>query len=184
MPAIVDPEVQLLAAIAAQLEADYAPPENDPWADSPFAWIKTQPSRRVGKIGEQLVSGWCAAKGFDVVGSPNSDADRIIHGYRVEIKFSTLWANGGYKFQQVRDQQYDHMFCLGVGPFSAHAWFLPKAVLLEYVIGHMGQHTGASGTDTAWLGFDANAPFGWMRPYGGALSDALAVIQSLPRGHG
>lgn len=174
--------MQSLAAIASQLEAEYATADDDPWIGSPFAWIKTHPSRRIGKIGEQLVSSWCAAKGFDVVRSPDSQADRIIHGYRVEVKFSTRWANGVYKFQQVRDQDYEYMFCLGVGPFSAHGWLLPKAVLREHVIGHRGQHTGATATDTAWFGFDATQPLDWMTPYGGTLSAVLAVLKSLPRG--
>lgn len=182
MTQIVDPEVQLLAGIAATLEQDYVQKGADPWEGSPFAWIKTRPSRQVGAIGEQLVAGWSAAKGFDVVRSTNSDADRIINGHRIEIKFSTLWQSGVYKFQQIRNQSYDHLFCLGVSPYDAHAWLLPKAVLLEHVIGHMGQHTGAAGTETAWLSFDARTPYRWMTPYGGSLSEALAVLTALPRG--
>ncbi len=101
-----------------------------------------------------------------MTGSPNSDADRVIHGYRVEVKFSTMWANDGYKFQQVRDQAYDQLFCLGVTPLDAHAWLVPKAVLFEHVIGHR-QHTGAGAADTAWLGFQSdNPPSGWSRTEG------------------
>ena len=112
-PLISDPEVLALAAIAAALEPDYATPMDDPWSGSPFKWIKAQPSRTVGAIGESLVAGWSAAKGFDVVRSSNSQADRVIQGHRIEIKFSTLWKNGGYKFQQIRNQEYDYLFCLG-----------------------------------------------------------------------
>lgn len=103
MPTISDPEVQLLASIAGALMADYAPADADPWDGSPFEWIKkTSSSRRRGKIGEQLVAGWSAAKGLDVVASPDSDADRIVHGYRIEVKFSSMWETGIYKFQQLR----------------------------------------------------------------------------------
>lgn len=182
MPRIADSEVNLLASIAATLEGEYSTDEADPWAGSPFEWIKGRPSRQVGAIGEKLVAGWCAAKDFDVVRSPDSDADRIIHGYRVEVKFSTLWKGGGYKFQQVRDQRYEYLFCLGVAPFDANAWLIPKAVLFDHVIGHTGQHTGASGTDTAWLGFDASAPPAWLKPYGGRLSDVARILAELPRG--
>lgn len=128
------------------------------------------------------MAGWCAAKGFDVVRSPNSDADRIVDGNRIEIKLSTLWANGGYKFQQIRDQEYDYAFCLGLSPFDAHAWLLPKSVLREYVIGHMGQHTGATGSDTAWLGFKASQAFSWMSPYGGRLRDVERLLRENGRG--
>lgn len=182
MQQIVDPEVQILAALATALEPDYARPVDDPWIGSPFEWILHTPSRTKGAIGEALVAGWCAAKGFDVVRARSSDADRIINGQRVEIKMSTLWASGGYKFQQLRDQNYDFAFCLGVSPFDAHAWLIPKAVLLDYVIGHMGQHTGAGGTDTAWLGFPATQPFPWMEPYGGRLGDVARLLEENGRG--
>lgn len=181
-PLISDPEVQVLAGIAATIQLDYAPASEDPWAGSPFQWILAQPSRRKGAIGEQLVAGWCAAKGFDVVRSGDSEADRIIEGHRVEITFSTLWAGGGYKFQQIRDQRYEYLFCIGVAPFDAHAWLIPKPVLLEHVIGHTGQHTGAAGTDTAWLGFNAANPYPWMAPYGPRLSDVRRLLQENGRG--
>lgn len=145
---IHDPEVQLLATLSATLEADYVSDPEDPWVGSPFAWILKQPSRTKGAIAEKLVAGWCATKGFDVVRSRHSDADRVVEGHRLEIKFSTMWKNGIYKFQQIREQGYDHCFCLGVSPFDARAWLLPKPVLRAHVIGHMGQHTGASGGDS------------------------------------
>ena len=53
---IKDPDVRKLASIASLLQSDYE--ENEDWIGSPFAWIKTRPSRQVGKIDEQLVSGW------------------------------------------------------------------------------------------------------------------------------
>jgi hypothetical protein len=184
-PEVTDPEVLVLAGIAATLEPDHAPGSDDPWEGSPFKWIKSQPSTTKGKIGEQLVAGWCAAKGFDVVRSGDREADRVIEGHRVEVKLSTLWKAGVYKFQQIRDQNYDFCFCLGICPFDAHAWLLPKAVLVQHVIGHMGQHTGAAATDTAWLSFPVNRPLPWMTPYGRRLSDIRVLIEALGRGpHG
>lgn len=181
-PTIGDPEVLALSSLASGLEAEYAPGPNDPWHGSPFKWIKSQPSRRVGKIGESLVSGWAAANGFDVARTGDSEADRLIHGYRVEIKFSTLWESGGYKFQQIRDQDYEYCFCLGVSPFDAHAWLFPKSALRQYVIGHMGQHTGAQGADTAWLGFEVGHEFPWMQKYGGRLGDVKRILHQIGRG--
>lgn len=181
-PPLLDPDVQILAALSAALEPDYARPVDDPWIGSPFRWVLGVPSRTKGAIGEALVAGWCAAKGFDVTRSRNSDADRVVHGHRLEIKMSTLWASGGYKFQQIRDQEYDYCLCLGLSPFDAHAWLLPKAILREHVIGHMGQHTGASGSDTAWLGFQVGQPYAWMAPFGGRLADVAALLQSEGRG--
>ena len=70
---IRDPEVLWLASLGTTLQADYVNVEQDSlWKDSPFDWIRRLPSRRKGKVGEQLVAGWCAAKGFDVTGSGDS----------------------------------------------------------------------------------------------------------------
>lgn len=179
---IDDPEVLALASISATIQPEYEPSADDPWIGSPFHWILTTPSRTRGAIGERLVAGWCAAKGADVVRSPDSQADRLINNLRVEVKFSTLWKSGGYKFQQIRNQNYSYLIALGISPFDAHCWILPKEVLLEHVIGHMGQHTGATGQDTAWLGFDSHSPYEWMKPYGGSLAEAWAVIEA--QGHG
>ena len=88
---IGDQEVRELALYAALLRDEYVKGEPDPWRDSPFGWIKTRPSRQVGAMGDRSVSAWCAAKDFDVVKSPDSEADRLIEGRRAEIKFSTLW---------------------------------------------------------------------------------------------
>lgn len=177
-----DPEVEVLAGLSLGMQADYVSPETDPWLGSPFAWILSQPSRSKGAIGEKLVSGWCATKGFDVVRTGDSEADRIIEGHRVEIKFSTLWKSGQFRFQQIREQDYAFCFCVGVSPWNAQAWLLPKSVLREHVIGHMGQHMGATGTDTAWLGFQAGAPLSWMEPHGGTLAQVRDLIATHGRG--
>ena len=128
---ITDPDVQALAMIAGSLVGDYVQ-EIDIWVGSPFAWIRTMQSRRRGKIGEQLVAGFLAAKGCDVVRSPDSEADRLINGHRAEIKFSTLWESGIFKFQQIRDQNYEFAICLGLCPFDARCWVVPKEVLRDH----------------------------------------------------
>ena len=179
---ITDPEVRLLAAIAATLEEDYVREgEPDPWAGSPFAWIRALPSRQKGKVGEQLVSGWCAAKGLDVTASGDTEADRVIAGERIEIKFSTLWKTGVYKFQQIRDQDYRYLICLGISPFDAHCWLIGKDVLRRYVIGHTPQHRGRAGTDTYWLSLRPSQPPAWLELCGGTLSQMFPLLQSLTR---
>jgi len=178
---IHDPDVKGLASEAGSLEAEYAASDDD-WAESPFAWVKKRPSRQVGKIGEQLVSGWLAARGFNVLRSPDSDADRLIEGRRVEIKFSTLWKNGSYKFQQLRDQNYEIAVCLGVSPFDAHCWVLEKSEILRQWrdTGNIqSQHGGANGRDTAWITVDPTAVPAWLSPHGGRLRDAMRALSTL-----
>lgn len=161
--------------ISKRIELEYVSEDKDPWSASPFGWIKLTSSRRRGAIGEKLIEQWAQAVGFEVHRSPDSEADRVINGHRIEIKMSTLWEKGGFKFQQIRNQNYEHCLCLAISPNSINAWLLPKELLLEKVIGHMGQHTGAAGADTSWIGFEAGKPFDWMTPYGDTL-DAVAKL--------
>jgi len=177
---IGDPDVALLATISATIMTDYVNPTQDPWAGSPFAWIKTRPSRQVGAIGEQLVAGWCAAKGLDVLRTRDAEADRVINGKRVEIKFSTRWASGAYVFQQIRDQRYDLVLLLGLSPFMASCWVVPKAIFLESPMkpGLTHQHGGRAGHDTMWLQFHSTNPPAWLSPFGGTLAAAYQHIAS------
>jgi len=176
----MDSEVRVLAGISATLQAEYTQPD-DAWVGSPFAWIKTRPSRQVGAIGEKLVAGWLAARDFSVSRSKNSDADRIIEEKRVEVKFSTLWTNKPvYRFQQFRDQEYDFVICLGVSPFDAHCWAIDKAEILHRwrVTGEIpSQHAG--GVETAWLSVEPGDPPDWISAHGGTLRSGLARVSDL-----
>lgn len=178
---IRNPELKILAGISLALQAEYES-ENELWQNSPFAWIKTKPSRQVGAIGEKLVAGWLAARGFNVTRSGDSDADRVIENKRVEIKFSTLWTNGGYKFQQLRDQKYDLVICLGISPFDARCWIIPKQDVLrlwkrEHKIS--SQHGGQGGADTAWIDVRPDNPPAWLNQYGGSLTDAIFALSKI-----
>lgn len=166
------------------LQSDYQRQRTDEaaWADSPFGWLRIGPSsRQKGTIGEKLVSDYLACKGFDVSRSPDSEADRIVGGKRVEIKMSTLWEKGFYRFQQLRDQNYDFAICLGLSPFDAHCWVLPKEILIERMktgdIPH--QHGGAEGRDTAWLTVNPEAVPEWLNEWGGRLGTAIELITRL-----
>ncbi|MCX7802810.1 MAG: hypothetical protein N2313_07295 [Meiothermus ruber] len=149
---------------------------SEAWKDSPFAWIRNQPSRRVGKIGEKLVEQWLEERGFTVRASKNSDFDRYVEGVKLEIKFSTLWEGGFYKFQQIRNQEYDYLFCLGISPREVHGWVIPKDIALER---SEGQHTGKAAVDTKWLTVYPQNVVDWLRPYGGTLEFAEGVLRKL-----
>lgn len=178
---ITDRDIQFLAQTAGLLHDDYTSADES-WKGSPFAWIKQRPSRQRGSIGEQLVSGFFADKGFDVGKSPDSEADRLIEGLRVEIKSSTLWKNGSYRFQQLRDQNYDVAVCLGISPFDAHCWIIPKSVIMDNwgtAEGLTSQHGGSEGSDTAWLTVDPEDVQSWLLPYGSTLARAVEILDSM-----
>lgn len=171
-----DEDFLIFAAQSAAIAMEYVEPDSSQWLGSPFEWILTMPSASKGKIGELLVSGWASSRGFNVSPRTNKEHDLVINGHKVEVKLSTLWEDGIFKFQQIRDQDYEFAFCIAISPFKVEAWYLPKIVLREHVIGHMGQHTGAGGSDTFWLSFPADKPFEWMNPWGGDLSVVAEII--------
>ena len=178
IPPTFSPDFNLLATAANYIKSDF---EDDylAWSGSPFEWVLRLPAGSKGKLGKLLVYQWCALKSLSVDRSSDSEADMLINGHRIEVKFSTLWQAGIYKFQQIRDQNYEYSVCLGISPFEAHCWVVSKSILKQYVIGHMGQHTGATGQDTAWFSVTPHKPPDWLAPYGGTLEQAFAVLRNL-----
>lgn len=176
-----DPDYERLEGLSLALRAATVRGGAAAWFDSPFGWILSLPSSTRGAIGKRLVEHWCTRRGFTVTAAPGRGVDRLIDGHRVAIKFSRLWESGEYKFQQIRDQSYEFLFCLGVSPHAAHAWLLPKTLLDQHVIGHTGQHTGAAGHETAWISLDPSAPPEWITGHGGRLSDVERLLTDLRR---
>jgi len=164
-----------LADASHRVAAYYLESESQ-WVGSPFEWLVRLPSRRKGAAGERIIEDWAVSRGLAVSSSPSTHADRIINGHRVEIKLSTLWSAGVYKFQQIRDQDYDYCLCLGLSPFEAHVWLVPKDELLRHVIGQRGQHRGREGTDTSWITVEPESPEEWMRPYGDTLDHVHRLL--------
>lgn len=146
---------------------------HDPWAGSPFAWLMRLPSRSRGRAGELIAESWLEGLGFKVQSPLNTGHDRVVAGRKVEIKFSTLWASGEYVFQQLRDQDYELAFLLGVSPTVAQCWVIPKAEAFAHAI---PQHGGATGRDTRWLRIQASSPPAWMSAFGGELEEAVRVV--------
>jgi hypothetical protein len=171
-------EFNLLAYAASYIKPEFEK-KTSLWKGSPFEWILSLPSGSKGKLGKRLVYQWCAVKGLSIDSSPDSQADMLVNGHRVEIKFSTLWEASLYKFQQIRDQNYEYAVCLGISPFEAHCWVISKRILKQFVIGHMGQHTGSGGQETAWFAVNPKSPPNWILPFGGTLDEAYKVLKSL-----
>jgi len=174
----LQPDFNLLASAANFIKHEFER-DHSAWAGSPFDWVRNLPSGSKGKLGKRLVYQWCAIKGLSIGTSPDSEADMLINNHRVEIKFSTLWQEGVYNFQQIREQNYEYAVCLGISPFEAHCWVVSKKILRKNVIGHLGQHTGSSGQETAWFAVNPKSPPDWLIPCGGTLDQAYKVLKSL-----
>jgi len=162
------------AALAAQLEAETVRSGADPWADSPFRWIRALAPRTKGKVGEQMSAQLVTARGVVVTDAATSDADRVFDKVPVEIKTSTLWDTGTYRFQQIRPAQaWDVLWCLGLSPHAVHCWAIPKQTAVAHAI---GQHSGQSASETMWLEIDPAALGGWLAPYGASVDRAVAAL--------
>ena len=181
----MDSETKVLAGIAGSLEHDYLELEGE-WGSSPFGWIRRQQIKTRGTIGEQIVSGWLAARGFNVTRSTTTDADRVIENKAIEIKFAMLGKTDGFVFNQFRDQQYDAVLLLGVCPFHAHCWVLTKSDVIEQwrTLGNIkDQHDPKNPNAVANTGMltirKAESPPSWLADFGGSLRDGLGHVSRL-----
>jgi hypothetical protein len=127
-----------------------------------------------GKLGKDLITSWCAAKGLDIEHPKDKKVSLVINGNRFASKFSTLWSEGSYKFQQIRNQGYDYLICLGISPLEAHCWVFTREYVLENVT---PQHKGAEN----WITIDPNNPPSWAEKCGGTLDQAFAILKNLKR---
>ena len=115
----------MIATIANYLQEELEK-ETNSWENSPFEWIIKLPPRRKGKLGGDLVASWLASKGFRMESAENFGETLLINGLRFSTKFSTLWTNGVYRFQQIRAKGYDDLICFGISPFDVHCWIFSR----------------------------------------------------------
>jgi hypothetical protein len=169
-----DADLALFARLSAEVALGFEDAAADEWETSPFGWIRREPSRRKGAIGEALVKDWATHEGMKVDSALDSGHDCQLDGLRVEVKLSLLWGGGEFVFQQIRDQNYEVACLLGLEPQGVHLWVVPKKVLWKHAT---GQHTGAAAQDTKWLRFPATTPSQWLKPYGGTLRAARKALE-------
>jgi hypothetical protein len=202
----IDPQFQTLAKISEGERLDYEQQragQADIWKGSPFEWLCPRPSsKEKGKIGEKILKKWCEQNNIQVQESGNEEFDLLIGKSQkpVEVKLSTLWQKKKskekqkkegekkafcYKFQQIRDQCYEYLVCLGVSPNDAHCWVFPKDWLFSTAKAMRllrSQHTGIKGTDTYWLTIDPGdqqlLSFLSQQGFGGKLCEAIQIMQN------
>lgn len=169
-------DIDFLGRVLQGLETRYPSPQA--WDDSPFAWVLFQPSATKGAIARQLVIAWANSHGlFPLQVSKDRQIYLELNGILIQVKFSSLWDNGFYRFQQIREQDYDYCLCFGLAPFDMNAWFVSKRMLDTHVIGTKGQHTGAGSGETWWLEIAPDSPEAWLRDCGGQLSDVIEKLK-------
>jgi hypothetical protein len=174
---------QSLSDFAIQLENEYLDDDGaEMWEGSPFAWIRDNKPATIGAIGRRLARSVFQEAGIQ---SEFSRYTLIAGNATIAIKFSMEWTGGGFIFEQIKDNNYDYILCLGIRPDAAHGWLIPKHEVIENGTwqtrdGLRSQHTGSTGQETAWLNVNPDNPPEWMSPYGGEISEAeLRIAQFL-----
>lgn len=168
-------DLDVILRTSQALENHYEGDED--WSMSPFRWLLSLPPGTKGKVGRILVEEWAKEAGLESYPVTEDNQHYLmINGFRVQVKTSRLWKTGIYKFQQIRDRDYDFCLFLGVSPHDLHMWLVPKDVIDVHVIGQLGQHTGADSSETFWV--EARPAFvsPWLAPYGNSLEDARFVL--------
>jgi site-specific DNA-methyltransferase (adenine-specific) len=168
----------MLAATANYLQNDLdknLEDDFDLWKNSPFEWTLRLPPARKGKLGSDLITAWLASKGVHIETTKAAAKTVIINSQKVSLKFSTLWTNGTYKFQQIRSTGYSFLVCFGISPFAAHCWVFEKNYLIKNAT---KQHKGGAKSEY-WISINPNQPQEWTKGFGGTLDEALKLIKKL-----
>lgn len=146
---------------------------SDLWNNSPFEWVIKLPPRKKGKLGGKLVASWLASKDLKIDTTKNASETILVNKHKIAIKFSSLWAGGFYKFQQIRNTGYDIVLCLGISPFQIHCWVFDK----KYALAHATkQHKGGAKSEY-WMTINPNIPPEWTKGHGGTLDEAYKLLK-------
>ena len=102
----------------ATIIREHAP--RDIWQGSPLIGYRMLGNTNRGEIGEEFVRRYLGQQNIQVGnGGRTSRTDLRIGDLRLEVKTSSLGANGTFQFNHVRlDRQYDYLLCLGVCPHN------------------------------------------------------------------
>ncbi len=168
------PELKKIIRITSGIE-DKSEKKNDIWKNSPFEWITNLPARSKGKIAREIIIKWLSSEGITIEREKGTNENLIINNKSLAIKFSSMWANNKYQFQQIRAEGPGYVICFGISPFDVHCWVIPKEIAIE---NGSVQHRGAKGSEY-WLTIDPSQVESWVHQYGGSLLRALNVFKSL-----
>jgi len=164
------PEFEALMAIGSYLQKDLKP-KSDMWKGSPFEWVLQFSARQKSAFGRQLLHEWCETKSLSIEKPKESSESLIINGKKFAVKFSTLWTNGVYNFQPIR-QDCDQVICFGLSPYEAHCWALDIETVIENAT---PQHKGSA---EYWFMINPQKPPEWIDHCGGSLEQIYKILSS------
>lgn len=149
----------------------------DPWAGSPYSWLKKLPPARRANAARGLLMRWLTHCGIE--NSPvtqgltdGGTADLLVgpDAHPVKVKVSTVWDGGEFVFQQLRTGPWRTLALLGIAPHRVHLWAVPTQVALTHV------------NNLGWLVVPAGQTPAWLAPYGGGPAAGAAVLNEVEAG--
>jgi hypothetical protein len=171
------------STVIRQQYPDALTEEDMAWEESPFDWFRKKASATKGKIGRDLVFSLIQAAGFQ----PARRGMGIeVNGKTVRVKLSMMWGAGSLTFEQIKNDPFDYLACLGLYPDNSYGWLIPKDELI--VDGNAQEREGFSGQHTApgelpsdfWLqNVSVVNPYQWLTQYGGTTVQMSGAIQQL-----
>jgi|SRR6185437_2686750 len=170
---------QLLSERSAALSLQY--PEDDGlWEGSPFNWVRNKSAPTKGKVGREFAASLVEAAGFQVM---RSGMALTANGKALRVKLSLMGEGGTLMFEQIKNDDFDYLLCIGLYPENSYGWLIPKEEMLVNGIlqereGLSGQHIGDADPSDFWItDLNASQPFTWLQPYGGTTAALIPVIQ-------
>lgn len=172
---------ELLSQRSEQLSLQYTDEDGNPWGDSPFSWLRNRAPGTKGKAGRDFATALIQAAGVGV--TPNGLALQV-NGQTVKTKLSLMGEAGTLIFQQIKDDDFDYLICIGLYPVDSYGWIIPKSEILvdgnlQDRQGLTAQHVSEEGIPSDyWItNLDAANPFAWLAPFGGTTEQLTHVIQ-------
>ena len=169
---VYDDDFITLLSFASVMQQDIET-QSDIWKDSPFEWLLQLSASQKGKLGKYLIMSWLSKKGFDIESSKDRGVSFLINNIPVVLKFSTIWENGEYVFQQIRRNGYKLLLCFGISPHKAHCWVFKK----EYAIQH-GNIQHKKGKEF-WIKINPQNVPEWAKNNGGKLNEFYYALLNL-----
>ncbi len=169
--AIADAGTAVMADFVSTSIMETLEAKPDPWRGSPFAPLRALKPVQKSKVARTTLAKWFASAGIPVtVKTIASNATLILPENQLAVvKLSMRWEEGSYRFQQLKDWDYQLAILLGLSPQQAHLWIVPRE---EVVTRSVPQHGG----DSRMLTVSPSDPPTWLRQYGGTLDQAASIV--------
>lgn len=168
----LDSGTAIIADYVANAMMETLEAKPDPWRGSPFAPLRPLKPLQKSKVARAMLVRWFQETGIVVTAKTIAgNATLILPDNQVAVvKLSMLWEEGLYRFQQVKDWDYQVALLFGLSPQRANLWIVPRDELLTRSV---PQH----GLDSRMLTVRPENPPVWLRQYGGTLAQASAIFK-------